>query len=276
MWNDTINLASAGARERFAQQVTARAEVSLPEIERALLDMADRQTQQTCVTTVQEAPDDPHRLAEACLNRRWRTDDGGLCLAHYRDQFHEWNDVRYVPLGDKELRSAVTEAIKLEIDRLADGGVTDKSGFKFKVTRQLVSDVVQAIAGIVQVCDALEQPAWLDGEEAVAPRDLLAMPAGLADIIAYSEGRSYSHPPTPRFFTAHGLDYDLDPNAECAAWHHFLNQLWPDEQQSIELLQEFFGYLLLPGYLPAEDPAPARAEAEWTRHDDARAAGTRG
>ena len=54
--------------------------------------------------------------------------------------------------------------------------------------------------------------------------------------------------PTPAFFSLHMLNYSFDPAApEPAAWLEFLHQLWPDnDQESIDLLQEWFGHLLVP------------------------------
>src|SRR5262249_39962955 len=51
--------------------------------------------------------------------------------------------------------------------------------------------------------------------------------------------------PTLDFFSLSSLDYDFDLNAPTPQkWLDFLKQLWPDDPQSIETLQEFFGYFL--------------------------------
>ena len=43
------------------------------------------------------------------------------------------------------------------------------------------------------------------------------------------------------------LDYEFQPDApQPNQWLEFLNSLWADDQQSIETLQEWFGYCLLP------------------------------
>jgi putative DNA primase/helicase len=50
---------------------------------------------------------------------------------------------------------------------------------------------------------------------------------------------------TPAFFTLNATDFDLDLNApRPATWLGFLDALWGDDQQSIDTLQELFGYLL--------------------------------
>jgi len=49
------------------------------------------------------------------------------------------------------------------------------------------------------------------------------------------------------YFTGVALDYPIDLKvAEPNAGWPFLSQLWPDDQESIQTLQEWFGYCLLP------------------------------
>ena len=58
-------------------------------------------------------------------------------------------------------------------------------------------------------------------------------------------GGEHSCPATPCFFTPVALDYDFDANAGPPTnWLAFLNDLWPDDSQSIATLQEWFGYCL--------------------------------
>ncbi len=60
-------------------------------------------------------------------------------------------------------------------------------------------------------------------------------------------GRDRFTPPTPQFFSPNALDFDFRPDAPApSAWLSFLAQLWADDRQSIDTLQEWFGYLLTP------------------------------
>lgn len=52
-------------------------------------------------------------------------------------------------------------------------------------------------------------------------------------------------PHTPEFFGLNALDFDYHLGAaQPDQWLKFLNQIWPDDQHSIEMLQELFGLLL--------------------------------
>ncbi|MBN8935742.1 MAG: hypothetical protein J0I13_05440 [Rhizobiales bacterium] len=55
------------------------------------------------------------------------------------------------------------------------------------------------------------------------------------------------YPPTPTHFGLNSAAVDYDPKApEPAEWLRFLGQIWGDDRQSIETLQDLFGYLLSP------------------------------
>jgi putative DNA primase/helicase len=52
-------------------------------------------------------------------------------------------------------------------------------------------------------------------------------------------------PPTPAYFSPNALEYDFDIGAPPPRqWLEFLGRLFPEDPQSIELIQEFFGYAL--------------------------------
>jgi putative DNA primase/helicase len=91
------------------------------------------------------------------------------------------------------------------------------------------------------LASSVRQPCWrvtseYPAHEIVACRNgLLHLPSG--KLLAA----------TPNFFTANALDYDYDAAAPAAArWLDFLHELWPGDQESIDTLQEWTGYLLTP------------------------------
>jgi putative DNA primase/helicase len=55
----------------------------------------------------------------------------------------------------------------------------------------------------------------------------------------------FSLPATPALFTTTACDFSVDTSApKPERWLSFLDSLWHDDQQSIDVLQEIFGYLL--------------------------------
>jgi putative DNA primase/helicase len=51
-------------------------------------------------------------------------------------------------------------------------------------------------------------------------------------------------PHGPGFFNIVAVPFAYDPNASAPTWEHFLRQIWPDDPETINALQEWFGYVL--------------------------------
>lgn len=101
-----------------------------------------------------------------------------------------------------------------------------------------VREVLRAIQSQRTLSRDVEAPAWLDdsGRPAtlVPARDCLIDPR-----------TGKTHPRSQRFFSTGFVDADVAVRHDRpAAWMHFLNQLWPDDPESIALLQEWLGYLV--------------------------------
>src|SRR5262249_23747665 len=93
-------------------------------------------------------------------------------------------------------------------------------------------------------------PAWLDGGGPFPAEEALVGKDAVVHLPSLMEGRpDYAVPLTPNLFTTFALDYDLvggagsDANPP-EAWLRFLGELWPGAPESIQLLQEWFGYCL--------------------------------
>lgn len=86
----------------------------------------------------------------------------------------------------------------------------------------------------------LAPPAWIDGATGPDPRHLLF---GRSYMLNMPSGEILEN--TPRMFNLTSIDADYDPDAgEPTRWLEFLRQLWPNDQESIDTLQQWFGYCL--------------------------------
>ncbi len=151
------------------------------------------------------------------------------------------------------------------------------------VTTRLIGDVVQAIAGsvLVRLAACPAQPAWVEGLPESAARlagaganapllvegnavavaalsaidsfapppwpapEILPARNALVHLPSFVKRVCCTAPPSPRFFNAFALDYDFDPAAEPPVeWLAFLRLIWGGDSESIDCLQEWFGYLL--------------------------------
>ena len=74
-------------------------------------------------------------------------------------------------------------------------------------------------------------------------------------------------PHTPSFFNHNALNFDYEPYApEPRQWLDFLNQLWGDDPQAIDTLQEIFGYLPDRRHEPAKSVRGDRPETQRQGH----------
>lgn len=113
----------------------------------------------------------------------------------------------------------------------------------FKPNRSKVGDVFAALEAASNLSGHIEAPAWLSSSSDAPPAgELLAVANGLLHLPSGT-----LHVPTPAYFGLSAADVSFDPNApEPSEWLRFLDQIWPDDRQSIETLQDLFGYLLSP------------------------------
>ena len=188
--------------------------------------------------------DDPHRLARLILLNF--TTFGIRSLQFWQGTFHLWDGVRYSVLSASELEPKLTELIKNEFDRVANNAKEKKNRTAKKVSRGLVQNVIQALKSMCHIAGKSDQPAWLDADAPFDPTKVFATMNRLLDMSAIANGKNTLVSPTPLFFSPNGVDYEFDRDAKCDEWRKSLGEFWPDDDQSIEALQEWFGYCLLP------------------------------
>jgi len=185
---------------------------------------------------------DPHRLARNFVNSYYKDLQKRVTLAFWRGEFWSYKDGCYRRVAHGEMAAQLTSAIKKEID---SAPLLDRYGRAYTVTKGTIANVANALGGTLYVPDILEQPAWIHGEN--GHTNYLAMKNGLLDLTTCSwEGSNALRPLTPHWFSAVNLPYDYDSNAKCPLWLDFLNRVLEGDKERIELLQQWFGYLLTP------------------------------
>jgi putative DNA primase/helicase len=202
---------------------------------------------------VVESTNDPHRLARVFL--QWYAHPDGGRLVYHQEQFHEWDGAAYRVIPPPEIRAHLAAAVKEEFDRVNRAVLTTwsptpkqpKPPAALPVTKALIGNVSQAMAGYTLLPGTVTPPAWLGGDGPFLADELLPCRNGLVHLPTFAAGRpGFLLPATPRFFCPYALDYPFDPAAAVPeGWLEFLDQLWPDDPESIAALQEWFGYSLL-------------------------------
>lgn len=180
-------------------------------------------------------PRDPMPSARTLLADRF-TADGLPSMHHYRGTYWRWNGSCY--------RDADTDSVQAQIWRYLDGAKRyGKEGEKidFQPNRGEVENVAAAFKAVCNLPGHVEAPAWLgDAQGKLPPHELLPVRNGLLHLPSGELAK-----PSPTFFCMNASDVTFDPQElEPKEWLRFLGLIWPDDPQSIETLQDIFGYLL--------------------------------
>jgi putative DNA primase/helicase len=205
---------------------------------------------------VKEEPDDPHRLVRLVIRKRFTHQDRRTLHTHNSER-HEYNGSTYVVKPEEEIRAMLTAETKVEMDRvnllaqkLADPKKAPPAARK--VTSRLISDVAHVLNSETMIPSSVVMPAWLGSDGPFPAGEIMACKNGLVHLPSLvTDKPNYFLPPTPRFFSTNCLEFDFPfdfrqtPPATTVL-DQFLMELWPDDQQSIDTLQEYVGYLLTP------------------------------
>ena len=179
--------------------------------------------------------------ARAYLDR-FASHPGGRTLISSAGELLEWRENAYRVIEDGAIRKRLQEwlhgALQLCVTKKGEETLRD-----FSANPTTVGQALETIRAEVHAPSSVAPPAWLGeppGE--YDPSDILpckTMSLHLPTEIALE--------PTPALFTRSALDYDYDPDPpEPERWIRFLEQLFGDDLESSELLQEWFGYCLTP------------------------------
>jgi putative DNA primase/helicase len=187
-------------------------------------------------------PSDPMGVARVLIKDH-QTDDGKLTLRHWRGGCMQWQETHWVEAEEKAIRSWVYE--RLEQAEYWDAKAEESR--PWNPNRRKVGDVLDALAAVAHTAEAIDTPTWL-GSVRSGPQDQSTYRA--TEIVACSNGLLHVGTRkllelTPLFYNRVAVPFAYDAAApEPTRWLAFLDQLWPDDPESIAALQEFFGYVL--------------------------------
>lgn len=108
----------------------------------------------------------------------------------------------------------------------------------FKPSKSQVESGLDALRA-VGALPGVAAPCWLPEYSGAAPHDLISMANGLLHV----KSRQLL-PHTPGYFNLNALPYPWDADATPQNWLTFLDQVFEGDTESIETLQEMFGYLI--------------------------------
>jgi len=172
------------------------------------------------------------------LRARFNHPDG-YRLRHYMSRWWKWSKTAccYFPYNKDWLRSDIYSFYK---------------GASFS----LVEELEYAIAGIVEV-RTHSMPTFLSrinsgGVTAskphplatARPEDIICFRNGIMDVSSVSSSPSPLADPTPLWFSGESCPFDYNPRAGCPIWMQCLKDWFGGDEDDVNLLREWMGYLL--------------------------------
>nr|WP_167626449.1 phage/plasmid primase, P4 family [Mesorhizobium loti] len=181
-------------------------------------------------------PADPMRSAKSMVLARYTDDKGLRTLQRHRSTFWAWNGAHYAIADDEQIEADAW-------DFLAVAFQPGKEGLApFKPNSARVADVTKALRAAARLPNHISAPAWMDVDPDKPASEFMAVKNGLLHV---PSGEMWQ--PTASFFNTSSSEVSYDPAASAPSrWLAFLKQVFVDDQEAIDALQEWFGYTLLP------------------------------
>jgi putative DNA primase/helicase len=183
-------------------------------------------------------PGDPLDSARQFLMVKYSV-RGVRTLNRLQAEFYAYDGICYQPIEDEKIRAQLYDFL--------DGALRwdpESSNYvPFKPTKTKVSSVVDALRALTLITRDQSPPMWIDRRpEDPIPNELLCCRNGLLHLLTRE-----TYPSSPRFFTTNAIDFDYDAAAPTPSrWLQFLDEVWGDDQESKDALQDYMGYSLTP------------------------------
>jgi putative DNA primase/helicase len=172
------------------------------------------------------------KVARELMAERFTHPAGSPTVRHWRGGWWIWETSRWAEVENRAARSmaySFTEYAKY----LDAKSIT----CPWAPNRHKVANLIEALAAVCHLPEGVQQPSWIEGDRAGV---IVACANGLLDV---ERRRLLDH--DPRFFNQTAVPFDYEPRAPAPErWLAFLDQLWPDDPDSIAALQEWFGYVI--------------------------------
>lgn len=183
------------------------------------------------------SPDTPMKVARI-LEREWLHDDGALKVRHWRESWYRWTGSHWADGADSDVRTYMYKRTENAGYVFVDGRSGIKDVRDWAPTRGKIGNLMEAFSAVANLSSDTESGGWINGRS----NGRLVIPCrnGLLDV---ADRRLW--PCTPNYFNTSAVPFDFDPNAPLPGrWLSFLGSVWPNDQEAIDALQEWFGYIL--------------------------------
>jgi putative DNA primase/helicase len=185
------------------------------------------------VPQILPSPAAPMAVARQFVERRCLYNGAAeqLTLQYWHGCWWIWRTTHWVEVAERVIRARLYAFTEYAF-------YSDEAEAKpWLPNRKKIGDLLEALSGIVILSDEFEQPCWIDGRE-TGP--IVALTNGLLDIASRQ-----LLPHSPLYFGQVSVAFPYDPAAsEPRKFLDFLDALWPDDPEAIDLVGEMYGYII--------------------------------
>jgi putative DNA primase/helicase len=165
----------------------------------------------------------------------------GRTLHGYGGLLMEWRGNRYCQVEEEWLKQRLQPWLHKALRYVLNKQTGEMELVDFESNPTTVKQALDTIRAFVHLPASTVSPSWL-GSGKDRPPALELLPCKSLNL-HIPTGRVLA--PTPALFTINALDFDYEPNPEPPErWIKFLEQLFGDDLESVDLLQEWMGYCL--------------------------------
>jgi putative DNA primase/helicase len=158
-------------------------------------------------------------------------DDDTLTLRHWRGGWWVWRGSHWVEI---EYRAVLALLYKFTEHAVYS---QENKLVAWNANRRKIGDLFEALGAILLLASEIDQPCWIDGRKSGT---VVAVANGLLDVASRE-----LHPHTPLYFNQTAVPFDYDERAVTPTrWIKFLDELWPQEPEAVDVLGEWFGYVI--------------------------------
>jgi putative DNA primase/helicase len=155
-----------------------------------------------------------------------------LTLHYWRAGWWLWKTAHWTEVDERTVKSVLYQHTG-DAMYFTDAGELQP----WRPNKNKIANVMDALAAVCLLPADIDQPSWLDD-----PNDgvIVAMANGLLDV-----AQRELLPHTPLFFNQTSVPFAYDAKAgKPERWLQFLDDLWPSEPEHIDVLGEWFGYVI--------------------------------
>jgi putative DNA primase/helicase len=182
-------------------------------------------------TRILPPPSQPMAVAHEFIDEQCRRGDD-YTLHYWRGGWWCWRTTHWSEVDERTIFSKLYAFTEKAVYP------SNKVMVAWAPTRGKIGNLADALAAICLLPPDIDQPSWLDDRNDSCT--IVAVANGLLDV---ERRELLEH--NSKFFNQTSVPFAYDPEAgEPKRWLNFLGELWPSEPEVIDVLGEWFGYVI--------------------------------